>query len=171
MPESNHTTKLRGQGRRTHGFNVGGKRTPELAAINRIVQRCTNPNHHKFASYGERGIRVCDRYRHSPAAFVADIGLRPTPQHSVNRKDNDGNYSCGKCEECLANGWPMNVEWATPPEQSRNMRSNHYITFNGETLCLTDWSRRLGILECTLIVRLRRWSLERALTEPRHNTR
>jgi len=72
--------------------------------------RCRNPNNQRFADYGGRGIRVCDRWAESFANFIADMGPKPTPQHSLDRKDNDLGYS------------PENCRWATDTEQSRNRR-------------------------------------------------
>lgn len=92
--------------------------------------------------YYDRGIRVCDRWQVFDN-FLEDMGPRPSPNHSIDRIDNDGNYC------------PENCRWATAAEQTRNTRQNHLITFNGETLCLTDWSLKLGIGIPTLRRRIR----------------
>jgi hypothetical protein len=86
-----------------------------------MIQRCCNPVHPRFADWGGRGITICERYRNFEN-FFADLGPRPAGL-SLDRKDNDGGYWCGKCPECLANGWPMNVRWATPEQQRANRRS------------------------------------------------
>lgn len=53
---------------------------------------------------------------------------------------------------------------------NNNGKNNHYITFNGKTLSLSDWAREVGISNKTISERLRNgWSIERALTEPTHN--
>ncbi len=75
-----------------------------------IVSRCDKPGHPSFPYYGARGISVCDRWRGSFDAFVADMGPRPTDKHSVDRVDNDGNYE------------PGNVRWATSSQQNSNRR-------------------------------------------------
>ena len=72
------------------------------------------------------------------ARFYADMGPRPSPQHSLDRIDNDGPYS------------PENCRWATVTEQNRNKRSNVYLTYAGETLLLKDWAARTGIAYKTL---------------------
>jgi hypothetical protein len=77
-----------------------------------MKQRCTNPNHRYFYLYRGQGIRVCDRWRNSFEAFLADMGRRPTPQHSIDRyPDRDGNY------------YKENCRWATKQEQRLNQRS------------------------------------------------
>jgi hypothetical protein len=93
--------------------------------------RCSNPNEPSYKNYGGRGIAVCDRWA-SFEAFAADMGERPA-NHSIDRIDNDGPYS------------PENCRWATKAEQARNSRRTVMLTHEGETLCLKDWSTRLGI--------------------------
>jgi len=75
-----------------------------------IKARCNNPNHKSYANYGGRGIRVCDRWSASFEAFCADMGAKPTPAHSIDRINNDGDYE------------PSNCRWATPSEQETNKR-------------------------------------------------
>ena len=88
-----------------------------------MIQRCTNANHKDYPSYGGRGITVCDRWRGADGFlnFLADMGARPEGL-SIDRRDNDGNYSCGKCAQCIANGWAMNCRWADALTQRMNQR-------------------------------------------------
>jgi hypothetical protein len=95
--------------------------------------RCQHPSHHAFQNYGGRGISVCDRWNKSFEAFVEDVGERPTPEHTLDRIDNDGNYE------------PTNVRWATRQEQANNRRNNVRITHNGQTKTLAAWARDIGI--------------------------
>ncbi|MBA4033193.1 MAG: hypothetical protein C0480_01115 [Bradyrhizobium sp.] len=84
----------------------GGRYLPEYETWCRIKKRCYNPNSEKWHRYGGRGIEVCERWRKSFADFLADVGRRPSPEHSIDRyPDNDGNYE------------PGNVRWATRLEQ------------------------------------------------------
>jgi len=110
-----------------------------------------------FSKYGGRGITVCDRWSHNFAAFLADMGLRPTPKHSVDRIDGTGNYE------------PSNCRWATPVEQALNKRTAAIITAHGESRHISEWERSAGMTAGTIRGRLDRgWSPERAVSEPPH---
>lgn len=116
-----------------------------------MLDRCRRPNNHAFASYGARGIKVCQRW-HSFENFAADMGERPSTRHSLDRIDNNGSYE------------PGNVRWATPAEQVRNTRRSVLLTMDGKTLCVADWATELGISRYTLYDRLRRgWTPSRTL--------
>jgi hypothetical protein len=131
------------QRRTTHGRS----RTPESDAWNNMRVRCYNPANPSYGDYGGRGIRVCERWRGGDcfAAFYADLGPKPSRLHMLDRIDNDGYYSCGKCAECLAVGRPMNCRWATRTEQNRNKRSNVWLTARGERMLLSDFAPLTGL--------------------------
>lgn len=74
-----------------------------------MLARCRNPNNHKFKDYGGRGIKVCERWLVFEN-YLSDMGLRPSPVHSIDRIDVDGDYE------------PSNCRWATPKEQAANKR-------------------------------------------------
>jgi hypothetical protein len=104
-----------------HG-HLTGKDTPspEYRSWNHARQRVGNPKHNKsWHRYGGRGIKMCVGFDNFDNFFRL-MGHKPSPIHSIDRKDNDGNYSCGECVECLQNKWPFNTRWATPKEQSAN---------------------------------------------------
>jgi hypothetical protein len=133
----------------------GKSKTAEYRIWKAMHTRCGNPNILDFADYGGRGIQVCERWVTSFENFLADMGLRPTPKHSIDRIDVDGPYS------------PENCRWATPKQQTRNARSNRLYTFQGETLCIGEWAERTSIKYHTLLQRFNQgWSPKRALTEP-----
>ena len=156
-------------GNSSYGCNPcrhGMLNTPEYSSWKGMKQRCHNPNSPDFPDYGQDGKVVCERWK-SFENFYADMGPKPSASHSVDRIDGSKGYSCGHCEECVANGWTANCKWATKGEQARNTRSNRFITFNGETLCLKDWAAKVGIDSNCLRYRLSKgWSIEKALTTP-----
>lgn len=128
---------------------------PEYDVWAAMICRCKNPNSQSYPRYGGRGISVCARWT-SFAAFYEDVGPRPSAQHSIGRKDNDGNYE------------PSNCRWETRAEQNNNKRTSRFIEFEGDRLTLSEWAVRIGISPGALRVRLYvlGWSLERALTTP-----
>ncbi len=142
--------ELLGNARRTHGM-TGTK----LHWIWKgMLQRCYNKKHISYPYYGARGIKVCARWRRSFISFLKDVGARTSFRHSLERIDNEGDYK------------PSNVKWATYKEQRRNTRSAKYITFQGKTLPMSDWAKLLGMNPSTLSIRLKRWSIEEALSIP-----
>lgn len=82
---------------------------PEHQAWRSMRSRC-RPGTVSAKNYADRGIAVCERW-HLFENFYADMGPRPTPDHSLDRVDVDGDYE------------PGNVRWATPDVQNRNKRS------------------------------------------------
>jgi hypothetical protein len=75
-----------------------------------MKSRCYNPNFPKFKDYGARGIKMCVRWKNDFTAFLTDMGERPAPGMSIDRKNNDGDY----CKR--------NCRWATPKQQANNRR-------------------------------------------------
>src|SRR5688572_5368364 len=137
---------------RTHGL----QKSPEYSVWNQMKMRCYNPNVRGFPDYGGRGITVCDRWRDSFENFIADMGSRPSSRHTLDRVNNSLGYS------------PDNCQWRTYKDQQQNRRDNHLITFNGETLCVSEWNRRLGFPVGTISQRMQKlkWDAIKALTTP-----
>ncbi len=148
---------LKGRHFRTHGETGQGKgksrkRTPEYDAWCSMKQRCLDKNSTYFKDYGGRGITICDRWLESYENFLADVGRRPLGC-TLDRTNNNLGY------------FPGNCKWRTPLEQGRNKRNNRWITFEGETLTLSEWSRKTGLNPSTIRRRLKAgWLIERALT-------
>lgn len=151
----------------------GLARSPEglkvLRAWRGALNRCTDPTDDAFHYYGGRGIKMCYGWRSSVNQFADDMGSPPTMKHELDRENNaSGHYSCGKCAECVANGWPMNVRWATRKEQMRNFSLNRRITVNGVTKLLIEWEEISGFDGRTIHSRLKRgWTPEDAIYMPK----
>lgn len=131
-----------------------------------MKDRCFNPKQRGYSNYGGRGIVVCSGWKSSFKTFFEDIGKRPSLEHSIDRINGDGNYSCGHCEECVEHGWPANCRWATRAEQRRNAKNIRMLTFEGETMCMADWAKRKGMSKGALAARLENMSVEEALRKP-----
>ena len=102
--------KIAAKPRLTHGEASITTKSPEYMAWGSMKTRCQNVRHRYYAYYGGRGITVYPAWSENFEAFLADVGRRPSPKHSLDRIDNDGNYE------------PDNVRWTTQSEQQRNKR-------------------------------------------------
>lgn len=132
----------------------GKSRVPEYKVWKAMLQRCSNPNNPRFPRYGQRGIRVCDAWQDF-AVFLQDMGPRPSNKHSIERKDNDGDYT------------PENCMWATASIQARNRRGNVLFTYNGVTQCMSAWAHSIHIDPKLFRNRLMLgWSFEEVITTP-----
>ena len=123
-----------------------GLPVPEYIVWRSMRARCEREANPQYANYGGRGISVCDRWlgRDGFLNFLADMGARPSPDHTLDRIDNDGPYA------------PWNCRWATIEVQSRNMRRNVHVTCAGRTMVLKDWAIELGMPYMTLKARIRK---------------
>ncbi len=129
--------------------------TPEYTAWKHLKERCSNTKCREYCNYGARGIRVCDEWKNSFVDFLVDMGRKPSPKHSIERINNDGNY----CFE--------NCKWATNLEQGNNKRWNVYIEYRGEKLSISQLARKSSISRSTLEYRLKNdWSIEDAVNIP-----
>lgn len=124
----------------------GLSNTPIYYVWFNMLERCRNPKNHKYPRYGGRGIVVCERWRNSLSAFVADMGPKPSPKHRLDRIDNNGPYT-GPCPE-----YPQgNCHWATDREQAKNRSTTvEWVEFQGRRQLLREWARELQISYRTL---------------------
>lgn len=99
-----------------------------------MKDRCYNPKNNRYKNYGLRGIKVCSEWLENPEKFIIwgisngyEVGL------TIDRKNVNEGYS------------PENCRWITIKEQQSNRTNNIKLTYNGETKCLSEWSRCLCI--------------------------
>ena len=142
-----------------HGHAKGRAVSPEYFAWQHMRSRCENPHNNAYADYGARGITFAPEFVEF-AAFFAVVGPRPSPDHSLNRIDNNGNYE------------PGNIEWATKVAQMNNTRRSVTYEYNGERRPLKEWAHLLGIKRSTLAQRIHglKWSVEKAFGTPNLRT-
>lgn len=124
----------------THGKSG----VPEYRHWINMISRCENPKTPGYENYGGRGISVCSRWRQSFVDFLTDVSPRPSPKHSLDRIDVNGNYE------------PGNVRWATQMTQCRNTRTNRIVTVDGQQITLAEAVERRGLKYNTVLYRLLR---------------
>ena len=152
---SGHTKScgcLRGK---KYAVKVGAK-CKEYRAFLNIKSRCCNPLDKGYKRYGGRGIQVCDRWINSYENFISDMGKAPSPNHSIERMDNNGNYEPGNCR------------WATNKEQANNRRTTIRITLNNTTKSLKQWCEIFNTNYITVRSRIKflKWEPIDALSTP-----
>src|SRR5262249_24672562 len=132
---------------------------PEYRAWQEMRRRCSDPNRASYYLYGGRGVKICKRWD-SFEKFREDMGPKPSENHSLERNDNNGDYT------------PKNCRWATRREQALNTRRNLVVTAFGKTAPLGVFISNAKWHQAYRLVwdRLRRgWDIERALTAPLDN--
>lgn len=140
-----------------HGATRGYDKTPEYTAWSGMKDRCYRPGNKRYVLYGGRGIRVCERWLHSFAAFIEDMGPRPGPGYSIDRINGNGDYEPGNCR------------WATPKMQGNNTSRNHVLEARGERHTISEWSDMSGVPASHIWARVATlgWDPERAIFTPR----
>lgn len=132
-----------------------GRGIPEYTAWMNMIRRCHNPNHPQYPGYGRRGIAVCDEWRNGFAAFLRDMGRRPSSKHSIDRIEVNGNYELSNCR------------WATGLIQARNTRRNRFVEFDGRRMTVAEAAEMAGVPNGNVHSRLNLgWDIARALSTP-----
>lgn len=131
-------------------YKHGGAKTRLYYIWAGIKSRCYNKNNLEYESYGGRGIKMCDEWKNSFANF-RDWAYKngfddklSSEECSIDRIDVNGNYE------------PSNCRWADRTTQANNKTNNVFITHDGETHTLSEWSQILGINYYTLVGRYKK---------------
>jgi hypothetical protein len=128
-----------------------------------IRSRIFDPRDISYPTYGGAGIPMYEPWKNDSTAFIeyilSAVGERPSKNHSIDRIINPLGYV------------PGNLRWLTPYEQNRNKTTNRMITANNETLCISDWAKRLGRSPRTIAARIDHngWTPENAVTSNSKN--
>jgi hypothetical protein len=131
----------------SRGEAHGLSSTDEYRIYKGIKARCYNKNNHAYKHYGGRGIKVSEEWLASYKSFIDDMGKRPSREHSVDRINNDGNYSA------------LNCRWATAKEQANNTRINVVLSAYGISMTINEWAETLEVPIRRLTSRMQRgWS-------------
>lgn len=126
----------------TRAFHGAAKlKLPEYRSWKHMRSRCNSPTDKNYANYGGRGIKVCERWNRFEN-FFADMGQKPSKGHSIDRIENEGDYS------------PDNCRWARSLEQNNNRRDNHRVQTPWGVLSMEEAAKKLGMKYATLRFRL-----------------
>lgn len=134
---------------------TGYRHSAEYKIWRTMKGRCLTGGGKKTQNYGDRGIRVCDRWNSSFRDFLADMGPKPGPYYSIERKDVNGHYEPGNCI------------WIPLSDQARNRRNSVYVNYDGHDVLLLDLCAELGLPRGVIYGRIKNgWPLEEAISVP-----
>ncbi len=121
-----------------------------------MKNRCLNPNVPHFNRYGGRGISICEEWLDFDSFFKWATESGYQDGLTIERKDTNGNYE------------PNNCIWVPAARQQHNKRTNHMVTYNGQTKCLKEWTDELHLNYPMVLQRLTKlgWSVEKAFETP-----
>lgn len=131
----------------------GKSKTKEHKAWRHIKERCLNKNSAAYPLYGGRGIKMCERWINSFENFYLDMGDAPSPKHSIDRIDTNGNYT------------PENCRWTTPMQQSRNRRTTIRVKYKENMMPLGELAELLNISYDNLYRAYKRGKLDKYIYE------
>jgi hypothetical protein len=155
MADSTTTpTRRRRSSARKHGHAFSGDTTREYHIWENMRQRCRNPKASHYERYGGRGIKICERWD-DYSLFFADMGPCPCDKHSLDRIDNEGDYT------------PDNCRWATQTEQMRNSTRIKLVQVGGVKMPVSHAIKQSNVSPQTFYRRIADgWPVEKALAEP-----
>jgi len=144
----------------THGV----RQTRMYHSWNNMIRRCYDVRDNYYKTYGAVGRIVCDNLRESPKNMFNLIGERPD-KYTLDRIDNNENYTCGQCPQCVEENWPMNIRWSTRSQNQNNRSNTIFIELNGVRKPIMEWVKETGLSYQCLVYRLKSgWPVERVLT-------
>lgn len=135
-----HNSKVRVERSTTHGMT----RTKEYKSYQKMMDRCYNPKDISYHNYGAKGIKVCARWRKGFQYFFEDMGFKPTPRMSLDRKKNNRGYCKSNCR------------WATSKQQNSNRGNNVWVIYKGDKMILSDCIELLGVYPSSVFRRLKK---------------
>lgn len=139
---------------RKHGETGKNGATPEYRSWTAMRARCSNPKLKEYSRYGGRGITVCERWQ-SYENFLADMGRRPSLQHTIDRIDVNQGY------------FKENCRWSTFVEQANNRTKHTYLEVDGVVKTQAQWLKNYNLNKATFKTRLKNgWDVKTALTHP-----
>lgn len=128
-----YATEVRRETQKQNFYRHGKSTDMAYGSWAGMMHRCYDPENSAWPYYGARGIKVCGRWRDSFDAFLEDMGPRPSRKHTIDRVNNDGDYTPGNCR------------WATKRQQAQNRSNNVLIKWDDEVHCASEWARREGV--------------------------
>lgn len=135
---------------------VGKTKHPLYKTWCNMISRCYIEGASSYKNYGGRGISVCDKWRKDFWSFVSDMGLKPSPEHSIDRIDVNGNYE------------PSNCKWSTKIEQARNMRNARIVLIEGKSYHVAELQDQYGVDMRTIYYRSSLgWPLDKVISKER----
>lgn len=124
---------------------------PEYSVWRGMKQRCFNTRSKAYGNYGGRGITICERWL-TFENFLEDMGRRPSADHEIDRKNNNGNYEPGNCH------------WIPGKFQARNTRKNPIVEYLSVRMPISDWADFFGLPPKKLYQQISRVGSNTAIT-------
>ena len=135
-------------------FCLSRKYPEEYRSWKAMKDRCMRRKNVAYSRYGGAGIGICQEWtipNKGFGNFMKDMGPKPSyvkapggkrPLYTLDRIDPAKGY----CRD--------NCRWATAKQQAMNKTNNVVISYKGESHCVSEWARILGIKRSTIYMRI-----------------
>ena len=107
--------------------------TSEYWAWRDIKKRCYNPNNKWYCNYGGRGIKMQENWITNFMQFYEDVGPKPSKGYSIDRIDNNGDYTAENCR------------WASKETQDNNRRTNVFVEYENQKKTIAQWAKQFNV--------------------------